>query len=335
MEFDLQRFAEEAAEQNSEPETSTETQEPLPEELGGLPEDLARETLAEWERSQPKPEEKPPEAEPEEPPISRQDYQALVDEREQLKAKLAEYQRQAQQQQPQSPSQQPQPQPQFQPPQFQITPENSAKISEAITAEAMALSGMSADDVASLEYADDDDPRIAQWAQAKNIAQNRVYGAIQQAQAAQFQQAQQSYNEHKAAVETYNQFVQKESAESDFQAVQKFATNEFFEQLAPHEKQIIANSYLRIERQLATPAEMLVVKNYFEQAKTAYRTRNAKKTAPRQQQAAPHLPRVDQLKGTAGTSDGQLSTSDIEKLLEGDFTKLDEKTRKLLLGYNT
>ena len=326
MEFDLQRFAEDPAEQNSEPETSSEGQEPLPEELGGLPEDLARETLAEWERSQPKPEEKPPEAEPEEPPISRQDYQALVDEREQLKAKLAEYQRQAQ---PQSP------QPQFQPPQFQITPENSAKISEAITAEAMALSGMSADDVASLEYADEDDPRIAQWAQAKNIAQNRVYGAIQQAQAAQFQQAQQSYNEYKAAVETYNQFVQKESAESDFQAVQKFATNEFFEQLAPHEKQIIANSYLRIERQLATPAEMLVVKNYFEQAKTAYRTRNAKKTAPRQQQAAPNLPRVDQLKGTAGTSDGQLSTSDIEKLLEGDFTKLDEKTRKLLLGYNT
>lgn len=236
-------------------------------------------------------------------------------------AQLAEYQRQAQQSQPQAQTQQQQ----FQPPQFQITPEISAKISAVIKAEVMVLTSLSNDDVASLEYADADDPRIVQWNQAQSIAQNRVYNAIQQAQIAQQQQAQQFYNNHIAATQTYNEFAQKEFAEPDFKEIQQFATNEFFEQLAPNEKQIIANSYLRVERQIASPAEMLVVKNYYERAKAAYRTRDAKKSALRQQPAA-QLPRADQLKGASGAIDGQLSARDFEKLLEGNFTKLDEKT---------
>ncbi|MBQ6298650.1 MAG: hypothetical protein IJK81_13380 [Selenomonadaceae bacterium] len=338
FEFNLQRFDEEPSEQptNSEPETSTEEEKPIPEELGGLPEDIARETLAEWEKSQPKPEEEPQtQEEPPKPqteesvPYAR--FKEKVDEANQLKAQLAEYQRKAQQ--PQESQQAPQ-QRQFQPPQMRITPEVSARISEAIKAEAMALTGMSTDDVSSLEYADADDPRIAQWNQATSIAQNRVYNAIQQAQVAQQQQAQQFYNNHLAATQTYNEFAQKEFAEPDFKEIQKFATNEFFEQLKPNEQQIIANSYLRVERQIASPAEMLVVKKYYEQAKAAYRTRGAKKTASKQAQPAPQLPRSDQLKGTSGTSDGQLSARDFEKLLEGDFTKLDEKTRNKLLGFN-
>lgn len=135
FEFDLQRFDEEAAEPNSEPETLTEEQEPIPEELSGLPEDLARETMAEWAQSQaelePQSEPEPPKPPTEESvPYAR--FKEKVDEANQLKAQLAEYQRQLQQQQP------PQPQ-QPQTPQLKITPENSAKISEAITAEAMAL----------------------------------------------------------------------------------------------------------------------------------------------------------------------------------------------------
>ncbi len=336
FEFDLQRFDEESTEEptQSQPEPSTEEEKPIPEELSGLPEDIARETLAEWEKSQPKPEEPPqPQEEPPKPqteesvPYAR--FKEKVDEANQLKAQLAEYQRQAQQQQP------PQPQPQFRPPQFQITPEDAVKINEAITAEAMQLSGMSQDDVASLEYADEDDPRIAQWRQAKSIAQNNVYSAIRQAQVNQQQQARQFYDSHIAATQTYNEFVQKEFAEPDFKEIQNFAKNEFFEQLSPNEKQIVAGSYLRVERQTASPAEMLVVKNFYERAKTAYRTRGAKKSAPRQPQPTPQLPRADQLKGSSGASDGRLSPHDIEKLLEGDFTKLDKKQQRFLLGYST
>ena len=343
FEFDLQRFDEESTEQptQNQPEPSTEEEKPIPEELSGLPEDIARETLAEWEKSQPKPEE-PPKSQ-EEPPKPQTEesvpyarFKEKVDEANQLKAQLAEYQRQAQQQQPpqQQPSQ-PKPQPQFQLPQFQITPEDAVKINEAIQAEAMKLSGMSQDDVKSLEYADEDDPRIAQWQQARSIAQNNVYAAIRQIRDAKVQQAQESYDSHIAATQTYNEFVQKEFAEPDFKEIQNFAKNEFFEQLSPNEKQIVAGSYLRVERQTASPAEMLVVKNFYERAKAAYRTRDAKKSAPKQPQPTPQLPRADQLKGSSGASDGRLSPHDIEKLLEGDFTKLDKKQQRFLLGYST
>lgn len=336
VEFNLQRFTDEET-ANTETENKPEEQS-IPEELSGLPEKYAREVLEQSKaESKPQSENTPQEETPEDParaeekpkteesvPYAR--FKEKVDEANQLKAQLAEYQRQTQSQQQEKTA----PQQQFQEPQFRITPEISAKINAAIKAEAMSLSGMSEDDIASLEYADADDPRISQWNQAQSIAQNRVYNAIQQTQFAQQQQAQQFYKNHMAAIKTYNDFAAKEFAEPDFQAIQKFATNEFFEQLPPNEQQIIANAYLRIERQTASPAEMMCVKNYYERAKSAYRTRGAKKNAVKQ--SAPTLPRSDQLKGTSGSTNGKLSTRDIEKLLEGDFTKLDPKTQKMLWG---
>lgn len=321
MEFDLQRFDEEEV-------TSAETQQaeeesPIPEELNGLPEEYAREAMTEWESQQPPAEpESQPEPAPVEEQISREDYQAKVAEIEQLKAQLARYQ-QPQPKQPQT----------IQPPQLTITPEISAKITEAITAEAMAMSNFSADDVASLEYADADDPRVAQWNQAKSLAQSRVLNAIQQAQIYHQQRTQHFLNEHAAAIQTYNEFAQKEFAEPDFKEIQNYATNDFFNSLSPNEQKILANSYLRVERQTASPAEMLIVKTYYERAKSAYRARGAKaKPATNQPWQTAQLPRVDQISGSATTPDGQLSPSDFEKLLEGDFTKLDTKTQNQLLG---
>ena len=111
---------------------------------------MAREAMAEWkELSQESAETETPETPPESDTVSRSDYQAKVDEAESLKAQLAAYQ-QKQQVSPQ----------QIQPPPIGLTPEISAKINQAITAEAMNMVGFSADDVASLEYADNDDPRL-------------------------------------------------------------------------------------------------------------------------------------------------------------------------------
>lgn len=339
MKFDLQRFTEDGqpvADTPSEPtvETSTEApateEQPLPEELNGIPEDIAREALAEWEATKPQEEPQPETGHvpPEEKPITREDYQAKVKEAEQLKAQLAQYQQQQQvPQQPRQPAQ-------VQQPQFRLTPEVSAKIAAAIKAEAMALTNMSADDVANLAYAENDDPHLVQWNQATSIAQNRVYNAIQQAQVAQQRQAQQFYNNHLAATQTYNEFAQKEFSEPDFKEIQKFATHEFFEQLKPNEQQIIANSYLRVERQIASPAEMLVVKNYYERAKAAYRTRGAKtnrqgKPTPAQQAAT--LPRVDQLQGAAGK--GEMTVAELERMLETtDFDKIPKQYQDKLLG---
>ena len=331
MEFDLQRFAEENSQDtNAESETQVE-ESPIPEELNGLPEEIARETLAEWKDSQPKTETQAEtqveETQPKEEPITREQYQAVIDEVNKLKAQLAETQKQSQ------PTAQVQrPQPQFQPPQLRLTQENAKLIDNAITAEAMKLSGMSKDDVASLDYADDDDPRISQWNQAKRIAENRVYNTITQMQAVQQQQAQKFYTSHAEAVNSYNEFAKKEFAEPDYKEIQQFATNEFFERLSAQEQQVIANSYLRVEKQIASPAEVFVVKKYYEMAKAAYRTRGAKQKTATNKSTNYQLPKSDQLKGSSTAGDGRLSNSDIEKLLQGDFTKLDEKTRNFLLG---
>ena len=132
MEFDLQRFDEDEVTATEDEEKSAE-EKPIPEELNGLPEEYARETMAEWEQMQ-TPEE--PEAEvekpAEEPAVSREEYLAAIEEAKQLKAQLATIHRQSQNRQPQEQSQPQQPQPIF-------TAEVSAKINQAITAEAMAL----------------------------------------------------------------------------------------------------------------------------------------------------------------------------------------------------
>ena len=141
FEFDLQLFDEKSEEPQSAPETETseESAEPLPEELSGLPEEYAREVLAEHERHQTEPEveeeSQPALAEEHKPqtpstvPYDR--FKEKVDEANRLKAQLAEYQKR----------QQPQQQQQYQPPQFRITPEISAKITQAIDAEAMTMTG--------------------------------------------------------------------------------------------------------------------------------------------------------------------------------------------------
>ncbi len=319
MEFDLQRFDDEQP-TSAEPETSTDTQEPIPEELGGLGEDYAREAMAEWEET--KNGEQPEEVNISSDTVSRADYQAKVDEAEQLKAQIAQYQNQNTSQQ------------QFQLPQVKITPEISAKINEAIKAEAMNMAGFSEDDVASLEYADDDDPRIAQWEQAKSIAQNNVLGAITQARIDQQRQVQQFMASQTAAVNDYNEFAKKEFKEPDFKEIQNFATNEFFSNLAPAEQKIIANSYLRIERQVASPAEMLLVKKYYEKAKAAYRGRRGKMSTQKNsyQKKSAGLPRVDQLGGVAGK--GEITVGELENMLETtDFDKIPKVYQNKLLGY--
>lgn len=344
MEFDLQRFDDEqvaSTEPQPSQETSTEEKPPIPEELGGLDEEYAREVMNKWAATQPAKEseserstqkDKTIPQPAEEPPITREDYQAKINEIEKLKAQIAALQSQ----QPQSqPRQKPlkQQTPQYQPPQFKLTPEISAKLNTAIKAEAIAMTGFSDDIVASLEYADADDPHLEQWSQAKTIATNRVLNAVQQAQQIQQAQAQQFISEHNAAIDTYNRFAHKEMAEPDYKEIVQFGTNEFFEQQPKYMQDIIAKSYFRVERQTASPAEMLNVLMFYEKAKAAYRARGAKaKPTANQPKQAVQMPRVDQLGGSATTSDGQLSARDIEKLLEGDFTKLSEKQQRQMLG---
>lgn len=146
LEFDLQRFDDDEAEQSSE------EAQPLPEELNGLPEDIARETFAEREASQT---ETDAESKPGAVPYER--FKEKIDEANRLKAQLEEYQQRFQQ-----------------PPQPTITPEFSKQLQATIEAEALALTGLTKEALKEIEYADDDDPRVAQWQQAKVFATYKV-----------------------------------------------------------------------------------------------------------------------------------------------------------------
>ena len=327
MEFDLQRFVEDG-ETTTEPETQGEDLEPIPEELGGIPDHIARETMAEWEQSQ---EENKPEpvTEPalhtEPQPVSREEY-------EQLKAQLAEFKKQQQPQVQQQPQQLPQPQ--YQPPQFKITPENSVKLAEAIKAEALALTGFSQDDVDSLDYADDDDPRLAQWNQAKSIATNRVYTALRQMLDEQARTRQQFLIDHAEANQSYGELVKKAVANADHDKIQAFATGELFNRLEPIDRRALAGAYLRVDRQTASPAELLAVKLYYKLAQYEYRNANRQKPTPAQQrtQKANRLPRADMLRGNSGT--GEVSAATLEHMLDTmPFDKIPEAYQNKLLGY--
>ena len=322
MEFDLQRFAEDADPETTA-ESSPEEQEPIPEELYGIPEDIARETMVEWEQSKEENKTEPatePAPHTEQQPVSREEY-------EQLKAQLAEYKKQ------QQPQVQQQPQlPQYQPPQFKITPENSVKIAEAIKAEALALTGLSKDEVDELDYADDDNPRLAQWKQAQSIATNRVYTALRQMLDEQARTRQQVLIDHAEANQSYGELVKKAVAEADHDKIQAFATGELFNRLEPIDRRALAGAYLRVDRQTASPAELLAVKLYYKLAQYEYRNANRQKPAPAQQrtQKANTLPRSDMLRGNSGT--GEVSAATLEHMLDTmRFDDIPKAYQKILL----
>lgn len=351
FEFDLQRFDEDTAAQSTSSEVAQSEpaeEKPIPEELHGLPEDIARQTLNEWEAMQKLAEEPSQgseqpqqEAQPaQEPKPQTEDsvpyvrFKEKVDEANQLKALLAQYQQQVPPPAPQ-PRQAPPPQPQQG---MRITPEVAKRINAAIVEEAKSLSGLTQADVDELQFTDEDDEKYVQWEQAKAIARNSVFTALRNELASRQQQAQQFLSTHQAAVQAYNDFVQKEFATvPNIKEIQNFAAVEFFNELPPSEQVVLADSYLRVERKTASPAELLVVQKYYERAKAAFNARakaakNPPQTAAQRAQQAQNLPRADQLKGASSKNDGQLSARDIEKLLEGDFTKIDPKTQRIMLG---
>lgn len=345
FEFDLQRFDDDGADQGESADVPQEggEEEPLPEELNGLPEDIARETFDEWKASQSQDDAQEAQKPQTEESVPYVRFKEKVDEANQLKAQLAEYQRRMQQQ-PAQPPPQPRPQQPAQP-QMRITPEIAQKINAAVDAEAKLMCGLSEEELKDLQFADDDDPKLIQWNQSKALARGKVFAAIQQAQFEQRQREQQAFiaqqqfvAAQQAASQFCNDFAQKELAtEPNIQAIQNFAANEFFEQLSPVEKRLVAESFVHVERQIASPAEMYTIKNYYERAKAAFLSRangarrQTQGATQRSRQAAA-LPRSDQLKGGSENTGGQLTASEFEKLLTGDFTKLDKKTQDALCG---
>lgn len=380
FEFDLQMFAdEENAEQEpvdtgvedtgvSEPEESgAENQEeagekaPIPEELDGLPEEAAREVMAEAAKlTEQEGKEEPTEDKGEEDkaiiknqaiPYSR--WAQKLDENNKLKAELDNYKQKfglldvqqnaqpTQQATPQAAPSQPAmmkpvaPQQPPQMPQLNLTPDVMRQIEELKKQEALRMSGLTQEDLEGMEYMEENDPRKTRYQFALKMADSAIMNRIQQAQMEQARQAEAVLRAHDASVQEYNSFAQREAAEPDFQNVVEFARADFFFKKSPAEQQTLAAAYERIERNVASPAEVMLIKNYFVEAKNAYRGQHktaTKKNPMENVKKAGTFPRSQQVQG-ASDNDTGVSVATLEKMLrEKTWDEIDPKYQKMLMG---
>lgn len=368
FEFDLQMFADEATEDNGvvedtgaevsqdgvEPEAVEEAEkEPIPEELDGLPEDAAREVMAEAAKIEQENEEPEPESTkaPDDSHVIKNGtipyprFKEKVDESNALKAQLEAYQKQygplgSQQAQNRTQPVMMQPiqmqQPPKQVPQLNLTPEVMRQIDELKKQEALRMSGLSQDDLDGMEYMEENDPRKAQYQFALKMAESTVMERIQQAQRERVRQAEEALQAHNASVMDYNSFAKAEIANPDFANIMKYATEDFFFARSQPEQQILAAAYAHIESNVASPAEVMLIKNYFTEAKNAYH--GGHKTAKRNNnpmtkvKQAGTFPRSQQVDGSSDNDTG-VSVATLEKMLaEKTWDEIDPKWQKVLMG---
>lgn len=357
LNFELQLFADDetpeisSAEETSTVETGTEESQPeLPEEFEGL-EEFHDEILAELkggETAENTGEETGKIPVGQKVPYER--FKQVNDERKALKAEIEELKK-ARENIPQSQPQETPPvtqQPQRQQPimrnapelpapaQMRVTPEIAKAFKNAVDELAMQWTGFTPEQVKDFEFAEEGDENAEYWKSTRNLAANEVQSRIQQFRQEKALQRQQFLREHAAAVQSYNEYAKAEMSAPDYKDVLAYTTGEFFESLPPAQQQALANSYVRVERNIASPAEIFFVQAMFEKAKTAYHAQkgnNQKIENPKQKSAqAKSLPRVDRLNGANGNgSSGVLTVRDLEKLIDetDDFDKLDPRVRKI------
>lgn len=365
--YKLQRFAEEAEAEETQESATEEAKEPIPEELDGLPEDIAREAMAQAKQesaaqkdaAENEPEangdqdtENKPVGEGLEEPQQKIPYvrfKQQVDKSHELEEQLNAYKKKfgdlsAQQAPPpaqQVSQQQTAPQLQQATPQqsqIRITDDDVKIINQAAAKGALQLTGMTQEEYDALEYADDDDPKKQRFKLALDIAKNNIVRGIEQEQMQRAAMAQQFLAVHKQTVDDYNSFVQQAMQEPDAPAIKDFATNEYFDSMSPARKNTIAASYARIERNTASPAEIELVKTYYAEARDAYHAKHprAAQQPPNQKiSQAEKMPRADQVSGTSG-GDKPMTEATLRQMLnDTPWDKIPEKYQNILLGITT
>lgn len=335
--FDLQFFDEEIAENSVETQTeekSAETQQAeLPEGFEGLEEykDEILQEIAQNEQAQEKP------AEISESQEETPQYKTADEEIAALKARIDELQKQGAKETPKpqekiSTPQAPKIQQQTPPPQMQVTSEFMKAFNQATDAVAMKMTGMTAQEVQDLEFAEDGDEALARWKFAKQQAAYQVRADIQAAQMRM--QQEQAFNAE--VVKNYDDFIAKEKSDADFENIVVYAAGNLFTSLPQSTQQTLANAFAKVEHRQATPSEYLNVQNYFSQAKSLYKNEKNKSQKNNQsaRKAASNLPKADQISGANVGNYGGYSVQDLEKIIDSttDFDKLDPKIKKIFEG---
>lgn len=341
--FDLQKFADEEIEKDygdilddadDFTEETAEENSDIPAELEGIPENIAREIMQKSEAENEKPAEEPASNDNVTIPYAR--FKEVNDKKNETEKLLAAYRERYgdlnSQTSQQNFSQPQQSAPQFQPP--SIDENFSKQIDDAITQTAMQMSGLSKEDIEALDYLDDDDPKIARWNHAKKISEAAIYQNIIQNQILQQQEMHRAATLRDQTMMNYQNYVAQQQAAENFNAVQHFAENEFFNAQSDIDKQVITESYARISNNMATPADVKVVRDYFTMAKMAFENgqlpqMQAPKTKTKP--AANSFPRTNQINGATGG--GGISQATLADMLQNKkWNQIPRNYQKMLLG---
>ena len=265
-------------------------------------------------------------------------FKQELDKKKELEAQVAALsaQMEALKAQPQQPALPPMQQtPQVQQP--RITPEATRQLNAIVQAQALQLTGFSKEDVDALSYMDDDDPRREQWKTALDIARTQVIDGVYKMQQQRAAYAKHFMQVHNASVADYNAFAAKEMQEPDYPQVLQYAINEYFTNgISKAEQPAIAAAYQRIERNLASPGDIALVKRYFSDAKAAWKAAHAAATPKSQPLAksaqAEQFPRAGKVQGAADTG-GNISAATLDKMLaEKNWEDIPDKYKRMLLS---
>ena len=334
--FDLQKFADEEKEYGDVldgAEESTDENSEIPADLEGIPENIAREILNKSTETEfEKPAENPA-TDNVTIPYSR--FKEVTDKKNESERLLAAYRERYGDLNTPPQTQNQQSAPQFQP--NSIDENFTKQVDDAITQTAMQISGLSKEDVDALDYLDDDDPKISRWNHAKKISEAAVYNEIINRQMLQQQALQQQAMLRDQTINSYNNYVAQQQAADNFLAVQKFAETEFFNAQPDIDKQVITESYARITNNTASPADVMVIRDFFSRAKYAYENGQAPQfqqpqPKPKTKPAPNNFPRTNQVSGSTGSGGGISQAALADMLRNKSWNKIPPNYQKILLG---
>lgn len=210
--------------------------------------------------------------------------------------------------------------------------DDAKQIDDAVTQMAMQMTGLTQEDVDSLDYLDDDDPKIRIWNHAKGLARIATYNQIIAAQTARQQEEQRRSTLLSLSANDFNSYVEQQRAAENFTALQDFVGTEFFNAQSPIRKQIILEASTRVERGQATPQDFMTVQGFWERAKAAFDAKNRQATPPKKTASKPQFPRTDKVNGTAGSGGGITNATLAEMINNTSWDKVPQQYKDILLN---
>lgn len=287
----------------------------IPEELAGLPEEIAREAMEEAAKATPEDTEDSEDggSDKESSLAENTDsqktekgeyddilpnqavpyirFKQLLDENNKLKQQANQQANQQQINNNQAPMQQPVMAPGNQPlqqtPMQQpvnqapvITADVTQQIEQAIKMEAMRMTGMSEETIDSMEYMDENDSRRQIWNTAQAMARSEIFRKIEQERQRQIDNSRRIIAAHNENVMAYNKFAQEQMQDPDFEAIKDFATQEYFSSLGKDDdgkilQRAVSEAYARIENNRGSLQDTVLIRRFFTDAKNEYRRTHA------------------------------------------------------------